>query len=216
MKSITINGTLRAEVGSKEAKNSRVEGNVPCVLYGGDAPVHFSCDEREFNNLLYTPSVYLVKVVVGDKEYTSIVQATQFHPITDKIVHVDFLEVTPGKPIKVSLPVRTVGTALGVRNGGRLGVPMKKLRVSGLVDDMPDDIEINVEKLRIGHKVRIGDLNISGITFLDDSKLEVCGVKTKRGAIEDEEEDEEGAEGEEGAEASTEGAEAPAEEKAAE
>lgn len=206
MKSITINGAVRAEVGSKEAKAVRVEGNVPCVLYGGETAIHFSADEREFKNLLYTPSVYLVKVNLDGKEYTAIVQATQFHPVTDKLLHVDFLEVTPGKPIKISLPVRTEGTALGVRNGGRLGVPMKKIKVKGLIDDMPDDIEINVEKLRIGHSVRVGDLNIKGITFLDDPKLEVCGVKTKRGAVEDtEDEEEEGAE-----EGAAEGAEAEA------
>lgn len=214
MKSITINGAVRAEVGSKDAKVARNEGNVPCVLYGGDAPIHFSADEREFKNLLYTPSVYLVKVALDGKEYTAIVQDTQFHPVSDGLLHVDFLEVSPSKPIKISLPVRTEGTALGVKNGGRLGVPMKKLKVKGLVADMPDDIEINVEKLRIGHKVRVGDLNIKGITFLDDPKLEVCGVKTKRGAVEDEAEDdeEEGAEGEEGA---AEGAEATASTEAA-
>lgn len=208
MKSITINGAVRAEVGSKDAKAVRNEGNVPCVLYGGEAPIHFSADEREFNNLLYTPTVYLVKLALEGKEYTAIVQATQFHPLTDKAIHIDFLEVSPSKPIRVSLPVRTVGTALGVRNGGRLGVPLKKLKVRGLVNDMPDDIEINVEKLRIGHSVRVGDLNINGITFLDDPKLEVCGVKTKRGAVDDsadeEEEGEEGAEGAETAEASAE------------
>lgn len=207
MKSITINGTLRAEVGSKNAKDTRKEGFVPGVLYGGENPIHFTADEREFNKVLYTPSVYLIKLVIDGTEYTSILQATQFHPVKDNLLHVDFLEVTADKPIKVSLPVKTLGTAIGVRNGGRLGVPKKKVKVSGLYGDMPDDIEINVEKLRIGRSVRIGDLNIPGITFLEDPKLEVCGVKAKRGAIDaDEDEEEEGEET-----AATEGAEATAE-----
>lgn len=207
MKSITINGTLRAEVGSKNAKEVRKDGQVPGVLYGGENTVHFYADVREFNKLLYTPSVYLIKLVLDGTEYTSILQDTQFHPVTDNLLHVDFLEVTPDKPIKVSLPVKTIGTAIGVRNGGRLGVPKKKVKVAGLYGDMPDDIEINVEKLRIGRSVRIGDLNIPGITFLEDSKLEVCGVKAKRGAVDAEEDEEEGAEGgEEGAEATAEAA----------
>ena len=210
MKTVSLSGSSRENVGKKGAADLRNQERIPAVLYGGQQQVHFSISENEAKKLVFTPNVYLIDLEVNGKKVKAIVQETQIHPVTDRILHIDFFEVNETNPFKVKLPVKLEGFSRGVRNGGRLRQNFRRLHVMGLVNDMPDDVTIDITPLRIGHKKRVSDLSISGLKFLDPANAVVVGVQTARAAVEDEEEDEEGAEG---SEATAEGAEAaPAEE----
>ena len=213
MKTVSLSGSSRENVGKKGAAELRKQERIPAVLYGGQQQVHFSISENEAKKLVFTPNVYLIDLEVNGKKVKAIVQETQIHPVTDRILHIDFFEVNESNPFKVKLPVKLEGFSRGVRNGGRLRQNFRRLHVMGLVNDMPDDVTIDITSLRIGHKKRVSDLSISGLKFLDPANAVVVGVQTARAAVEDEEEDEEGEEGAEGSEATAEGAEAaPAEE----
>lgn len=214
MKTIEISGHLREAVGSQDAKQLRREGMVPCVVYGGSENLHFYADERELDKIIYTPDVFLINLVLGDTKVQAVRRDAQFHPVKDNLLHMDFVEVVPGKAISLKLPVALTGNAIGVRNGGVLRRNAKMLYVKGMVDDLPDTITIDISKMRIGHTIKVGDLNIAGVEMLEAANRVVVAIKTSRKAIADEEaeEAEEGAEGEESAaEGGEEGAEAPAE-----
>lgn len=211
MKTIEVKGHLREAVGSKTAKQLRREGQVPCVVYGGGENIHFHADERDLNKLVYTPDVYLITLDLGGKKVKAVLREAQYHPVTDKTVHMDFVEVVSGKPVALKLPVSLVGNSIGVKNGGVLRRNAKTLYVKGMVEDLPDTITIDITKMRIGESKKVGDLNIPGTEILEAANRVVVAIKTSRKAVADtEEESEEGAEGEatEGAEAA---AEAPAE-----
>jgi large subunit ribosomal protein L25 len=211
MKTIEISGHLREAVGSQDAKQLRREGMVPCVVYGGSENLHFYADERELDKIVYTPDVYLINLNLDDKKVQAVRRDAQFHPVKDNLLHMDFVEVVPGKSISLKLPVALTGNAIGVRNGGVLRRNAKMLYVKGMVDDLPDTITIDISKMRIGHTIKVGDLNIPGVEMLEAANRVVVAIKTSRKAIADEEaeEAEEGAEGEEAAAA--EGAEGGAE-----
>lgn len=210
MESISIKGSKRKSLGKADAKALRNEGLVPCIIYGGKEEVHVQIDEREFNQLIYTPNQYIVNVDVDGDSYSTILKDVQYHPLTDRIVHVDFQELT-GRPVKTTLPIITVGQARGVLNGGRLRKVRRDAKVQGIPEEMPSFIEIDITNLRIGKAIKIGELNVPGVEFLADPNQIVVAVRMKRGAVVDDEEEEGEAEGGEGAEASAEGAEAPAE-----
>jgi large subunit ribosomal protein L25 len=216
MKVITLNGTERDNLGRTSAKALRSEGLVPCVIYGEKDPVHISIDNREFDKIIYTHEVFIVDIKVGDKTITTILKDTQFHPVTDKLEHADFLEVTREKPITISLPITLTGNAIGVLNGGRLSQPLRYLKVKAMVKDLPEEILIDISKLRIGTGIRIKDLNYDSLDFLHADNLMVVQVRTARGAIEDEEEEDEDEEGEEGEGSSEGGEEGAAKEESAE
>lgn len=208
MESISIKGSKRKSLGKADAKALRNEGLVPCIIYGGKEEVHVQIDEREFNQLIYTPNQYIVNLDVDGETYSTILKDIQYHPLTDKIVHVDFQELV-GKPVKTTLPIITVGQARGVLNGGRLRKVRRDVKVMGVPSEMPSFIEVNISDLRIGKAIKIGDLSIPGVTFLADPNQIIVAVRMKRGAIVTDDEDEEGeGEGEEGA---AEGEAAPAE-----
>lgn len=212
MKSITINGSQRESVGKKATKALRNAGQVPCVLYGGDKPVHFSAPELAFSKLVYTPNAHTVVIELDNGEtLNAVLQDIQFHPVTDRILHVDFYQLFEDKEIALNIPVQLVGNSRGVKNGGVLRRNNRKLRIKALPANLPDFIEIDITPLKIGDKVAVGDLPSEDYTFLHSDNTVVCQIKTARTAIVDEEEEEE-VEGEEGAEASAEGtaAEAPA------
>jgi large subunit ribosomal protein L25 len=194
MKTVSLSGSSRENVGKKGATELRNQERIPAVLYGGKEQVHFSISENEAKKLVFTPNVYLIDLEVKGKKVKAIIQETQIHPVTDRILHIDFFEVDENSPFKVKLPVTLSGFSKGVRNGGRLRQNFRKLHVIGLVGDMPDDINIDITPLRIGHKKRVSDLSVSGLRFLDPSNAVVVGVQTARAAIEEEEE--EGVEGE--------------------
>ena len=215
MKSITINGSKRESVGKKSTKALRNAGEVPCVLYGGDQPLHFSAPELAFSQLVYTPNAHTV-VIALDNGVTlnAVLQDIQFHPVTDRILHVDFYQLFEDKEIAMDIPVRLVGNSRGVKNGGVLRKNNRKLRVKALPTNLPDFIEIDITPMKIGDKFYVRDLDQDKYRFLHTDNTVVCQIKTARTAIVDEEEEEE--ELEEGAEAAAtpiEGGEAaPAEE----
>ena len=203
MKSITITGSQRESVGKVSTKALRNAGKVPCVLYGGDKPLHFSADEVSFKNLVYTANVYTATIEVDGTKYHAILQDIQFHPVSDKILHVDFYQLFDDKMVAMDIPVRLVGTSPGVVNGGSLSFAKRKLSVRALPADLPDFINADISKLKIGMKVVVSDLADDKFTILHPETTVVVQVRTARSAVmpEDEEEGEEGEEGatEEGA-----------------
>ncbi|WP_034042155.1 50S ribosomal protein L25/general stress protein Ctc [Wocania ichthyoenteri] len=211
MKSITINGSQRESVGKKATKALRNAGQVPCVLYGGDKPVHFSAPELAFSKLVYTPNAHTVVINLDSGEtLNAVMQDIQFHPVTDRILHVDFYQLFEDKEIALNIPVQLVGNSRGVKNGGVLRRTNRKLRIKALPANLPDFIEIDITPLKIGDKVAVGDLPSEDYTFLHNDNTVVCRVSTSRVAIVDEEDEEEVEEGAEGA-----STDAPAEEATA-
>lgn len=200
MKHVSLSGSPRENVGSKDANAIRRNDRVPCVLYGGEKQIHFHVDYNELSKLVITPNVHQVDVDVSGEKYTAVIKDVQFHPVTDRIIHVDFLELFDDKVVRIDLPVRVTGSAIGVRNGGRLMVQFRKLTVKGFPPEFPDELALDVTSLRIGQKLRVKDLETGGLTIVQDPEAVVVSIKTARGAIDEEEEDEEGEEGEEGAE----------------
>jgi len=192
MKSITINGSKRESVGKKATKALRNAGEVPCVLYGGDQPVHFSATELAFSQLVYTPNAHTVVIALDSGEtLNAVLQDIQFHPVTDRILHVDFYQLFEDKEIAMNIPVRLNGNSKGVKNGGVLRKNNRKLRVKALPTNLPDTIEIDITPLKIGGKVYVGDLDQENYRFLHTDNTVVCQVKTARTAIaEDDDEDE--------------------------
>lgn len=180
MKSVSISGSLRANVGSKDAKALRVNEIVPCVLYGGKEQVHFSVPTAAFKPLIYTPSVHTVDLNIDGKKYNAILQEVQFHRVKDHIMHVDFLEIVAGKPVVMNIPVKTTGTSPGVRAGGKLQKKLKTLKVRGLVDAMPDAIEVPIDALEIGQGVRVEDIKVKGLTMLNAANVTVVSVQITR------------------------------------
>lgn len=210
MKTIEINGHLREAVGGSSAKQLRKEGHVPCVVYGGEEILHFHADERDLNKLVYTPDVYLITLKLGKKEVQAVLREAQYHPVSDSTLHMDFVEVIPGKPVSLKLPVSLEGNSIGVRNGGVLRRNAKTLYVRGMVNDLPDTISIDIANMRIGHTIKVGDLSIPGVEMLEAANRVVVAIKTSRKAIA-ETESEEASEAAEGEEVAAEGAESAAE-----
>jgi len=207
MKSITIKGSKRESVGKVATKALRNAGKVPCVLYGGDKALHFSADELSFSKIVYTPNVYtaLIELENGDS-FKAILQDIQFHPVSDKILHVDFYQLHDDKEVMMEIPVRLIGTAPGVVAGGNLRFPYRKLKVKALPADLPDFINADISELTIGDKLYITDLSDGKFTMLHPENTVVAQVRMSRLSLSEDEEDEEGEEGEEGEEASAEGA----------
>ncbi len=185
MKTLEIKGTLRPVVGSKEAVLSRREGKIPCVLYGGAEQVHFLVEEPEFKNLIYTPHVYIVSLEIDGKKYNSILQDAQFHKVSDKIIHADFLQVYDDKAITMAIPVKTEGVALGVKGGGKQVLKKRKLRVSALPADMPDTININVESLDVLQSIKIADIATPKLRFLEPINSDIVIINTTRAVAKD-------------------------------
>lgn len=205
MITVSMSGSLRENVGKKDAKKNRREGKVPCVLYGGKEHVHFSLDDKDFKKIIFTPNIYMVALNINGKEYKAILKDVQYHALTDHFLHADFYEVLLDKPFVVSIPLQFTGTAPGVLQGGRLVKKMRKLLIKGLINDMPDHITIDIDKLNIGNSIKVKDIKTDRLTFLDMPNAEIVGVKTARGVSADEIADEEAA-AEESAAAATEAA----------
>ena len=206
MKSITIKGSERESVGKKATKALRNAGKVPCVIYGGEKPLHFAAEELSFKDLVYTPNAHTVVVDLdGGKKYDAVMQDIQFHPVTDSILHVDFYQLFKDKEVTMDIPVRLLGNSPGVRNGGRLLFRKRKLAIKALPDNLPDFFDVDISKLKIGGNISVSTLLKDEFTILHPENTVVVQVKAARNAVLTDEEDEEG---EEGAEAA---AEAPAE-----
>lgn len=180
MKSVQIKAEVRSQIGKKDSLNLRRAGRVPAVIYGGNEVLHISVDEREVNTLLYTPEVLIAEIDLGGKTVKAVVQDAQFHVLTDATTHVDFMEVVDGKPLKVALPVRTVGNSVGVRAGGKLKVIMRKLKVKGMADKLPAFVDVDITDVNIGQSVRVKQINIDGVEFLDAKDNVICTVAATR------------------------------------
>jgi len=198
MKKVSLSGSLRENVGKKDAKAVRNAGKVPCVLYGGDSQLHFTTEVANFKPIIFTPNTYLIELDLSGTKYDVILQDVQYHPVSDKVLHADFLLAPEGKPVTVSMPVNINGAAPGVLRGGNLYVISTKLKLKGLVKDIPEFIDVDISKLEIGDSIKIKDLKIDKITLLTPANTVVAAVRTARALEVVEEEDEEGEEGEEG------------------
>ncbi|MEA3317967.1 MAG: 50S ribosomal protein L25/general stress protein Ctc [Bacteroidota bacterium] len=198
MKSVEIKGALRKEIGKKYSNNLRKEKEIPCVLYGQDENVHFHTNVKSFKKLVYSPDVYAVDLDIDGKHYKAVMQAIQFHPVSDEILHADFYHVDDNSPITMRIPTKLEGIPVGVTNGGRLVWKLRKIKVRGLIANIPDEFVFDVTKLTIGDSIKIADVENDGIELLDSDNSVIAICKSPRKIVEPVE-GEEGEEGEEGA-----------------
>jgi large subunit ribosomal protein L25 len=209
MKTVSMSGSLRENVGKKDAKKLRREGFVPSVIYGGEAQVHIAIPVADFRHLVFSPEIAFVEIDVDGKMYRAILQDIQYHPVTDNILHADFLELVDGKPIIMGVPVKTTGTAPGILAGGKLIMKIRKLKIKALPEFMPENITIDISGLNIGGGVKVKDVEVENGSTLDADNAIVVAVRVTRAAVSAGMDDLEGEgeeEGEEGAsEATTEG-----------
>ncbi len=182
MKSISIIGTKRAAQTKQENIQLRAEGKVPCVLYGGKEQIHFSTPALSLKGLVYTPNVYTVELNIEGVTYKALMKDLQFHPVTDNIQHIDFIEIKDDKKITIDIPVKVIGNAVGVRAGGQLVVKSRSLKISAFAKDLPDNITVSIDKLEIGDDIRVSDIKIKGVEILNSPNNVITGVKTTRAA----------------------------------
>ena len=187
MKTVQLSGSLRANVGKKDASSLRSAGLVPCVLYGQGQQTHFSVKQVAIEKIVYSPDVYQVELNIDGKTAVGIIQELQQHPTKDTIQHVDFLELNETKTIRIKLPVRLVGSSPGVMAGGKLMLVFRSLQCVGLSKDLPEAIILDISSINIGGAIRVNSINIPGITFLDPANAVVVSVKMARGAVKGEE-----------------------------
>ena len=180
MKAVFMSGSSRSNVGKKDAKALRVEGLVPCVLYGGDSQIHFSVNATQFKPLLFTPDVHTVDLEIDGKSYKAVLQDIQYHNMKDNVLHADFLQLHESKPVIIQIPVRTSGNSAGVRAGGKLVTKLRKLKVRALLSDLPDFITIDITPLEIGMGVKVREVNVPGLTLLDAQNVDVVAVTATR------------------------------------
>ncbi len=211
MKTVVIKGQLRETVGKKDTKKLRSLDIVPAVLYGGEEPIHFAVPFAELRQLVYTPNVYLIDIDIDGVVYKSMMQDIQWHAVEEKILHIDFLRIVEGKPIKIDVPVAVTGLAKGIKMGGKLSINLRRLKVKALAKDLPDSITVDVTKLAIGQSIKVSEINIPNVELLDTKSNVVVAVSITRAAksaagagLGDDEEGEEGAEGAEATETATE------------
>ncbi len=188
MKTIEIKGSLRTELGKKSSRQIRKTGSVPCVIYGKENNVHFQATELSFKNLIYTPEAHLVDLNIDDKTFKAVLKDVQYHPVSDKILHADFIEVFEDKPVSISVPVRVKGDSVGVIAGGKLSIRKRSLKVKGLPVDLPEAVTIDISDLKIHESVKVGDLSFDKIELLDPKKLMILTIATSRVAQKTEEE----------------------------
>ena len=180
MKSIAISGSPRENVGKRDAKELRYEGLVPAVLYGGKTQTHFSVSAADLKPVIYTPVVHFIDITVAGTKSTAIIQDIQFHPLTEQILHVDFLELDEKKPIAIEIPIRLTGTSPGVKMGGKLVQKLRKLRIKALPKDHLDTIDVSIEGLEVGKSVRVGDLQFDKLTITNAKEDTIVSVTTSR------------------------------------
>lgn len=185
MKTVSLSGSLRENVGKKDAKKNRRIGKVPCVMYGGKEQLHFVVDEKSLKKIVFTPEVYIINLNIDGKIHDTILQEAQYHPVTDNFLHFDFLEILPDKQVIIGVPVKAEGTPTGVLKGGRFINKMRKLKVKAMAKDLPDFIPINTDDLDIGDSVKVMDIKLENVTFLDSPNSVIVGVRTARAVVEE-------------------------------
>lgn len=183
MKTFDLKGNKRTELGKKSTRELRKQELVPCVLYGGTENVHFSVISKDFKNLVYTPNVYLVNLDVDGKKFRAAMQNIQFNSVSDEIEHVDFLEISDSKLMNIQIPVKLTGVSEGVKQGGKLMLKMRKLRVKGLPKDFPDTLDIDISALMLGKSIKVGELSFKNLELLDPKNAVVTTVRLTRSAM---------------------------------
>ncbi|MCB9251430.1 MAG: 50S ribosomal protein L25/general stress protein Ctc [Flavobacteriales bacterium] len=183
MKTIVLKGDARTGTGKKASKAMRNEGKVPCVVYGKSGTQHFGVYEYDFKNLVYTPNTYLVQLNLDGGPVLAKMQDIQFHPVSEAIIHVDFLEIDPNEPLTIDIPVELTGNAPGVRAGGKLMLKIKKLLIKALIKDIPDTFKISVDKLQIGQNIKVGDVNFDGVELLDTKSNSIVSCMVTRASM---------------------------------
>jgi len=182
MKTVEIIGYKRANLGKADSKLLREEGSVPCVLYGGESQVHFHAPMILFRDLVYTNEAHFVHLNIEGEEHEAILQEVQFHPVSEIILHADFLKVAADRKVKMSVPLRLVGQAPGVAKGGTMVTKRTSLKVSAFPKDMPDHIDVDVSALDFHHAIKVQDLTMEGIDFLDPEQASIAVVEVPRAA----------------------------------
>lgn len=196
MKTFELSGQVRTELGKKATKAVRNADTVPCVLYGGEENIHFTTTNSAIRKLIYTPDVFLVNLTVDGKTTKAVMKEIQFHPVTDQVLHIDFLQVFDDKPVMVEIPVRVTGLAAGVKAGGKLSLEMRKLKVKGIYTDIPESIILDVTKLKLGKSIQVGEVSVDKLELLNAKNAVITQVKLTRAArgtatANDDDEDEE-------------------------
>ena len=181
MKHFSIAGTVRTTGTKADVREVRKAGRVPCNFYGnGVENVAFSVDEKEFLVLVSQPASFIIDLDIDGKKYTAVLREVQYHPVTDRPLHVDFVAVTEDKPITIDVPVRIFGNSEGVRQGGKLSVNVRKLRVSALMANLPDELPVDITALKLGKRINAGDLHYEGIQIVSDKNTIICRVNATR------------------------------------
>ncbi|MDY5928169.1 MAG: 50S ribosomal protein L25/general stress protein Ctc [Prevotella sp.] len=189
MKEINVTGQKRTDLGKKASKTLRKEGLVPCNLYGqataDGKPVamSFACPMTELRKVVYTPHIYVINLVIDGESHTAIIKELQFHPVTDALLHVDFLEVNDQKPITIGIPVKLVGLAQGVRDGGRMNLSIRKINVTAPYQQIPEHLDVDVTALKIGKSIKVGELSYEGLELTTGKDVIVCSIKMTRAAM---------------------------------
>ncbi|WP_298118253.1 50S ribosomal protein L25/general stress protein Ctc [Flavobacterium sp.] len=183
MKSISIKGSERENVGKKATKAVRDAGMVPCVIYGGSQPVHFQAEAKAFKSLVYTPNAHTVAIDLGGKKFDAILQDIQFHPVSDAILHIDFFQLSEDKEIIMEVPVKITGTSPGVLLGGVLNLNQRRLKVKALPKNLPDFVEANISELQMGNKLYVTKLPTNNFKLMHPDNTVVCQVKISRAAM---------------------------------
>lgn len=182
MKTFELKGKGRTDLGKKASKAVRTEDAVPCVLYGGENNFHFTSTNSDLRKLIYSPEVFLVALDIDGKIIKAVMKDIQFHPVTDKILHIDFLEVSENKPVVVEIPVKLSGLAEGVRAGGKMSLEMRKLKVKGLYNQIPENITLDVTSLGLGKSIQVGAVSVDNLEILNAKNAVVAQVKLTRAA----------------------------------
>lgn len=187
MKEIELTGKVRTDLGKKASKLLRKEGLIPCNLYGekkdeNGNPVAFSfvSSMSELRKIVYTPHIYVVKLVIDGEVHTAVMKELQFHPVTDALLHVDFYEVNEQKPITIGVPVKLNGLAQGVRDGGRINLSIRKINVTAPFQIIPEHLDIDVTNLQLGKSIKVGELSFEGLSLATPAEVVVCSVKATR------------------------------------
>jgi large subunit ribosomal protein L25 len=216
MKEINLTGKKRTDLGKKASKALRKEGFIPCNLYGeareDGKPVAlaFASSFKELRKLIYTPHIYVININIDGEEHTAIMREIQFHPVTDAPLHVDFYEVNADKPITIGIPVKLVGLAQGVRDGGRMNLSVRKIDVIAPYQRIPERLEIDVTNMTIGQSMKVGDLDYEGLNYATSKNVVICSIKMTRNVVDDTETTEAGEEETEGTDTEAEDTEKPA------
>ena len=182
MKTFELKGTARTDLGKKASKAERVSENVPCVLYGGKENLHFTTTVSDLRKLVYSPEVFVVDLDIEGKKCKAIMKAIQFHPVTDKVLHIDFYELSENKPVVVEIPVKLEGLSEGVKAGGKLALEMRKLKVKGLYTKIPEKIILDVTSLGLGKSIQVGNVTVENLEILNAKNAVVAQVKLTRAA----------------------------------